>query len=109
MGYVINSSGAGDANATNQLAQIDQITNNTTTVSSVFKDPISGSSLFYKSIRNNNLSGTPMICVSFTAATAAAVSTLLNTFLGANDIYIVSLTSTQSVGSHDLFLLYANA
>jgi hypothetical protein len=68
-------------------------------------------SILYKTFINDRtaLSIRPntILCASFTAATAAGVTTLLNNFLNANNVAINSMTSSQSVGSHDLFLLYS--
>jgi hypothetical protein len=67
-------------------------------------------SILYKTfINDRSLSVRPntILCASFTAVTAAGVTTLLNNFLSANNVAINSMTSSQSVGSHDLFLLYS--
>ena len=52
--------------------------------------------------RNNTLQ-----CIVFTAASAVNAVAALNVFLNNNGVIINSLTSSQSVGSHDLFLLYS--
>jgi hypothetical protein len=123
MGYIIKAptggGGGGDATAANQLAQISQIAN--TTAASVFKDTtISKSvftsfngqqSLFYKSIENTGpaiaINPNVIQSISFTDVTAAGVSGLLNTWLSTNPCFICGLTATQSIGSHDLYLLYS--
>lgn len=72
----------------------------------------SDDSLLFKSIVNNFNSLSPgrpnnVVCQHFTAVTAAGVGSLLNSFLNATPCYIISFTSSQGAGSHDLFLLYA--
>jgi hypothetical protein len=110
MGYIIKKGtgggGGGDATAANQQTQIAQLLENNGS-QSVFK--YADQSLFYKTIINNPASVTPnsIQCVDFTSATAAGVTALLNTWLNSNNVAVINLTSSQSIGSHDLFLLYS--
>jgi hypothetical protein len=72
----------------------------------------SDDSLLFKSIVNNFNSLSPgrpnnVVCQYFTDVTAAGVAGLLNGFLNATPCYIISLTSSQGAGTHDLFLLYS--
>jgi hypothetical protein len=127
MGYVIKKGtggGGGDATAANQVTQIN-VANTTNTLfdtsstPSVFKEPTTGNSvflneagtqsLFYKSLENTDALSNPnaIRCISFTNVTAAGVTADLNTFLIANNCFICGLTATQSIGSHDLYLLYS--
>lgn len=78
---------------------------------SVFRDNGGiGASLIYKTTKNClGLTGllNQMICVSFTNTTAAAVAADLSTFLANNDCFVISVTSSQTALSHDLFLTYS--
>jgi len=109
MGYIIKAptggGGGGDATQANQQTQISQI-QEASGVPSVFK--YADQSIFYKTTVNNPTSLTPnsIQCQDFTSATAAGVTALLNTWLNANNVMVISLASSQSIGSHDLFLMY---
>jgi hypothetical protein len=109
-------------NTNGVLSQINDLLNNNggnlqsvfknTNQQSVFTDELSNrESLFYKSIRNLQTGGlgnvNNILCISFTNTTAAAVANDLQTFLSVNNCFICGLTATQSIGSHDLYLLYS--
>ena len=60
-------------------------------------------------IQNNNLRNStskPFTVISFTAANTAAVSVLLQNFLNANNINIISLLFASHGISHDIVLVY---
>lgn len=126
--------GGGDATAANQTTQILEAVDTNTTLTeiydtqvnqggsqnSVFKDNNQqsvfrdsngvGPSLIYKTTKNNiGVSGllNQMICISFTNTTAAAVAADLSAFLSVTDCFVISVTSSQTALSHDLFLTYS--
>jgi hypothetical protein len=114
------SGGGGDATAANQSLQIQQISANGSGSASAFKDgnfvsvfqeDNSGNSLFYKSIQNQpsgvGLRTNVIACISFTNTTAAQVAADLTTYLSTNACFVISVTSSQGGGSHDLFLTYS--
>jgi hypothetical protein len=125
------SGGGGDATAANQTTQIgiansqqntaavtNTLLDNTSTPSvfkenitgkSVFQDVSGNQSLFFKTLENTNALANPnqIQCVSFTNITAAGVANDLSVFLAANNCFICGLTATQGGGTHDLYLLYS--
>jgi len=76
---------------------------------SVFKFPISGvagdESAIIKPILNDT--NKPFTVTSFTAASLAATTALLQTFLNTQDCIIVNISFSQSALSHDILLVYA--
>ena len=124
MGYILKAptgGGGGDATAANQVLQLAQDATAANQVlqlaqiddveGSVFKDRLTNTSLFFKTLRSNNsglgITHNTVSVISFTAATAPAVAILLQNFLALNDCYIINICSSQGAGTHDLFLTYS--
>jgi hypothetical protein len=108
MGYILKAptgGGGGDATAANQSTQIAQTEEGSGTPS-VFK--YGDQSIFYRTTVNDPMSALPnsIQCQDFTSSTAAGVTSLLNTWLTTNNVMVIGLTSSQTIGSHDLFLMY---
>jgi hypothetical protein len=62
-------------------------------------------------IQNNNLRNStskPFTVISFTAANTAAVCVLLQNFLNANNLNIISLQFSSHQNQHDIILVYTN-
>jgi hypothetical protein len=131
MAYVLKKStgggGGGTATDTLQTIQINQI-NELSSTPSVFKTPSDKSvftenshdlstfnddseeSLLYKSLvsdYNGTIRINKMYFIVFTAVTAVAVASLVDTWLASTKAIIVSVTSSQGAGSHDIFIMYS--
>jgi len=95
MGYVLKkaAAGAGDATAANQILELVALAQIDAELTALNAKALLG----IQSQSNTTVQ-------VFTAATAAATAILLNNYLQLNSVYVISITSSQSALSHDLFL-----